>query len=368
MNDAPYAKHLIATHVSFDMELFFDQGVYAPTKDEYEYVGPLDTMTGVVGTGIQQPTAQLLNTLDAITQKYIYPTIGDQAFVPSPAFWGLTKRGKDIREGGEIVYPLVTTEATTGGAYYGDQLLNTTVVDTIQPANQVWRPYYQAVSIPVTDIILNRGGIFDLVKAKMETDGSASLLQKLSRAMWHTSPQNTSLDVDDLDSWVRLTSNTIAGINRSTSTFWQPAGNVNGGSAPLTPTVFESAYQNVVYGYDEPDLCLMDNTRFGNFKMNFTSLIRYEELEQDEVALQAGFRYSFVVNNAVIMADRFVPAEKGYLLNSKYIFPIFNINDYFKIDPWMQPSNQRVVISKIYLMWQIACISPRMQVCIINIT
>jgi hypothetical protein len=29
--------------------------------------------------------------------------------------------------------------------------------------------------------------------------GSASFLQKLSRALWHSSPQNTSLDVDDLN-------------------------------------------------------------------------------------------------------------------------------------------------------------------------
>ena len=349
----------ISTRVVIDME-----SMQVVERDSYEYTGPLDWCAGVVGTGIQQPSAQLLNTLDAITQKYIYPTIGDQTFVPSPAFWGLTKRGKDIREGGEIVYPLVTAEATTGGAYYGDQLLDTTVVDTIQPANQVWRPYYQSVNIPVTDIILNRGGIFDLVKAKMETDGAASLLQKLSRAMWHTAPQNTTLDIDDLDSWVRLTSNTIAGINRSTSTFWQPAANVAGGGVALSPATFESAYQTVVFGYDEPDLALMDNIRFGAFKNNYTSLIRFTELEQDETALQAGFRYHFVVNNAVIMADRFTPAQRAYILNSKYIFPIFNANDYFKIDPWMQPSNQRVVVSKIYLMWQLACLSPRMNVAV----
>jgi hypothetical protein len=318
---------------------------------------------GTIGTGVSQPSAQLVGTLNAITQKYIYPTIGDQVFVPSPLFWGLTKRGKDIREGAEIVYPLATAEEMTGGSYYGDQLLNTTVVDTIQPANQVWRPYYQSIAVPVTDIILGRGGPMglDLVRSKMEI-GAGSFLQKLCRALWHTSPQNTSTDIDDLTSWVADTSNTIAGINRSTSTFWQPAAPVTGGAAALSPAVFETAYQSIVYGYDEPDLCVMDNERYGAFKNNYTQLIRYMDLEQDDTALQAGFRYHFVVNNAVIMADRYTPAQTAYILNSKYIFPIFNANDYFKIDPWMQPSNQRVVVSKIYLTWQLACISPRMNV------
>jgi len=323
---------------------------------------------GVIGTGIQQPSAQLVNTLDAITQKYIYPSLGDNVFVPSPAFWGLTKRGKDIREGAEIVYPLATTEEMTGSAYYGDQLLQTTVIDSILPANQVWRPYYQSVSVPVTDIILGRGGPMglDLVRSKMEICAS-SFLQKLCRAMWHTSPQNTSIDIDDIDSWVRLTTNTIAGINRTTQTFWQPAANVAGGGVALSPATFEGAYQSVVYGYDEPDLTLMDNVRYAGFKDNYTSLIRYVDLEQDETALQAGFRYHFVVNNSVIMADRFVPAHNAYILNSKYIFPIFNSNDYFHIDPWMMPTNQRVVVSKLYLTWQLACISPRMNVAITNI-
>ena len=323
---------------------------------------------GTVGTGVQQPSAQLVATLNAISQKYIYPTIGDQVFVPSPLFWGLTKRGKDIREGAELVYPLATAEEMTGGSYYGDQLLNTTVIDSIQPANQVWRPYYQSVAVPVTDIILGRGGPMglDLVKSKMEI-GAASLLQKLSRACWHTSPQNTSTDVDDVDSWVRLTSNTIAGINRSTSAFWQPAANYPGGGVALSPTSFEGAYQSVVYGYDEPDLAVMDNIRFAAFKANYTQLIRFMDLEQDDKALQAGFRYHFVVNNAVIMADRFTPAQRAYILNSKYIFPVFNANDYFKVDPWMQPSNQRVVVSKIYLTWQMACISPRMNVAVTSL-
>ena len=77
----------------------------------------------------------------------------------------------------------------------------------------------------------------------------------------------------------------------------------------------------------------MDNTRFAAFKLNFTTLVRFTELEQDDTALQAGFRYHFVVNNAVIMADRFVPAQRAYILNSKYIFPIFNANDYFRSIP-----------------------------------
>lgn len=320
------------------------------------------------GMNLSQPPVLLLNTMNAFTQKYVVPSLADNVFIPSPAFWALTKKGKKLQGGGAIVYPLITTEETTGGAYYGDQLLQTAVIDSIQAAEQQWKPYYQSLSIPVTDILLNRGntGILDLVKTKFEV-ASGSFLQKLCRAMWHTTPQNTTSDVDDISSWVKSTSNTIAGISRSANTFWQPAANVAGGSAALTAAKAETAYQSVVYGYDEPDLILMDNTRFAAFKGAFTTNIRFVAEDQDKEALQAGFRYHFLFNNAMVVADRFAPAQEAYFLNSKYIYPVFHQDDYFKVDPFVKPSNQRVVVSSVYLTWNVICPSPRMHVAVTSL-
>jgi hypothetical protein len=53
-------------------------------------------------------------------------------------------------------------------------------------------------------------------------------------------------------------------------------------------------------------------------------------------------------------------------MNSKYMFPVFHEADYFVIDPWVKPSNQRVLVSNIYLTWQLANLSPRMGVKVIN--
>lgn len=331
-------------------------------------------MAGVVGTGVQSPTAQLINTLDSVGQKLIYPSLGDIVFKPSPTFWALTRNGKKFSAGAEIVYPLVTTEETTGGAYFGDMLLNTAVIDSVQPANQVWRAYYQSVSIPVTDIILGRGGPagLDLVKIKMQI-AAASFLQKLSRSLWHTSPQNTSIDIDDIDAWVGQTANTIGGISRSTLTAWQPAANVTAGAAHLTSTVVESAYQSIVFGYDEPDTLLLNNTDYGNFKIQFTqagtttaNLVRFTG-EQESGVVQPSIRYHFRFNNLIVLADQFLAAGNGYMLNSRYIWPLFNTNSYFRVRPWIAPSNQDVIVSSMHLVWQLGCNSPRMNVKITNI-
>jgi hypothetical protein len=326
---------------------------------------------GAQGSGLAQPPVTLLNTVNAITQKYIIPVLGDTVMVPSPAYWLMTRRGKKFA-GGELVYPILTAEEMTGGAYYGDQLLDTSVVDTVQPADQVWKFYRQAIAIPTTDVILNRGGAgsLDLIRTKYQI-ASSSFLQKLCRALWNTAPQNTSLDLDDILHWLGWSggtafanTNVIAGIDRSVAanSWWQAAAVVGGGSAALSQNTAESAYQSVVYGYDEPDALLMDNTRYGNFKGTLFSTIRFMDDDQDNEALNAGFRYHFLFNSAVTMADRFVPANIAVLLNTKYIFPVFHEADYFTVDPFIKPSNQRVVVSTMYTTLQIICPSPRMNV------
>ena len=325
----------------------------------------------VVGLGLASPPVQLSNTVNAISQKFIVPVLGDNVFKPSPVFWALTREGKRFGAG-ELIFPEIYQEELPGGAYYGDQLLDTSVVDSVQPANQQWKPYRQPVVIPITDIILNRGGSnnLDIIRAKFQT-ASGSFLQKLSRALWHTSPQNTSLDVDDLNSWVNSTTNTIAGINRASSAnaWWLPATAVAGtGALGSTTAPAEPGYQSVTWGYDEPDLFVMNRTSYAAFKGQFTAQIRFGQGMQDDEALQVGFRNHFLFNNAVTMADYFATANQALLLNSKYIFPVFHEADYFNVDPFLKPSNQRVLVSCMYLTWNLSCISSRMNVAFTGIT
>src|SRR5258708_31737749 len=90
--------------------------------------------------------------------------------------WALVRRGKKMA-GGALVYPEFFSEETTGGAYYGAQLLNTALQDVVQPAEQQWRVYYQTVVLPYTEIILVRGGYArgDIVKQKFQTASGAFL-------------------------------------------------------------------------------------------------------------------------------------------------------------------------------------------------
>jgi hypothetical protein len=371
MEELKYGTTRISTRVVFDMASEFLDVV---ERDSYEYSGPVAQCAsgGVTGTGIQTPPALLLNTLDAIGIKEIYPYLGDLIFYPSPTFWAMQRNGKTFRLG-ELIWPLITSQIGTQGNYYGDQMLNTALVDAIQPADQPWRFYYQTITLAITDILLNRGGPIDIMMAQMQI-GAASMLNMLADAMWGIAPFNSSTDVDSIDAWIGQTTNTIAGVSRTAVTAWAPPGNISAGAAHLTVAVGEQAYQTVTFGYDYPDVLVLNNTDYGNFKIAFTanttsspSIIRAFDNFADRDAVQTNLRYQFMFNNCMVIADRYVPTGNGYMFNTKYLFPVFKSDAYFTVRPWIAPSNQDTVSTLIRLGWQVSSNSPRTGCKIINI-
>jgi hypothetical protein len=334
-------------------------------------------MAFTVGTGINQPSALLVNTLQSISQKLIYPKIGDLVFQPSPTFSFLNQYAKKYNAGAEIVYPLLTSKITTRGSYWGDQLLPTSAIDAIQPADQVWRGYYQAVTLPVMDIVIGRGGPvgLDLVKTYVQA-AAGSMLDMLAEAVAGNSPFNSSTDLDSLNAWVLSTTNTIAGINRSSNTFWQPAANSTV-SGHLSPTKLLPAYFSITYGYDEPNLLILNNADFANFELQFvstststatTNVIRANDNFADTAPMQTALRYHMRFKNAVVLADQHFPAGTGYLLNTKYIWMIYNLGSYFRMTPWIMPSNQDVITARIHLICQLGCNRPLAQIALTSIT
>lgn len=277
--------------------------------------------------------------------------------------------GKKIQGGSAIVWPVVFQEDTPGGAYWGTQILDTSTTDSIQPAELQWKFYDQPITIPYTDVLLNRGpgAVIDLVKAKEET-AMASLLQKLSRAVWDTAPQNTALDIDSLVDWTQSITNTVAGISRTTNSWWRPGGTQAANrtaSGNLSLTDMQLAYGDVTFGNEEPDTIIATQLGFNAYWGLLVGNIRYM---RDEDTTRAGFKRHLMFNNAVVMHDQFATALAMTFLNTKYIYPCFHSDDYFVVDPFLRPSNQRILSSFIWVTLNLKCLSPRMQQVLVSIT
>lgn len=324
----------------------------------------------VVGIGVSQPPVTLIRTADAVSQKHFRPYLVDAWAKPSPSWWRMTRLGIKLDGGSAIVIPVSFAEETSGGAYWGANILDTSMSDLVQPAQWEWKQYYQTIAIPYTDVLLNggKGQVLDLIKLKEET-AMASLLQKLSRALYGVAPQNTSIDLDSLVAGVVTTTNTYAGINRSVAAnaFWKSgagAGPTTLG-ANLSLAAMQTEYGKITFGNEEPDTILTTQAGWNAFWNLLVGNIRYM---RDEETTRVGFKRHLVFNNAVVLHDQFVPAGQMYFLNTKYICAAFLDRDYFVIDPFIKPSNQRVLISGIYVTMNLLVKNPRMQSAIVSIS
>ena len=313
-----------------------------------------------VGFGVSQPPVALLKTADALTQKYVAPMLADAIFKPSPTYWRITRDGKKLAGGASIVWPVVYQEETPGGAYWGTQILDTSAVDSIQPAELQWKFYNQPITIPYTDVLLNAGptGVLDLIRAKEET-AMGSLLQKLSRAIWGIAPHNTALDFDPIPSALGDSTTTYAGISRASNSWWVCGGGVGpvalGGNLSLS--AMQARYGQVTFGNEEPDTIITTQAGFNAFWNLLVGNIRYI---RDEETTRAGFKRHLMFNNAVVLHDQFVPAGEMVFLNTKYVYPCFHEDDYFVVDPFTRPSNQRILSSFIWVTGNVKFVNPRM--------
>jgi hypothetical protein len=205
------------------------------------------------------------------------------------------------------------------------------------------------------------------VKAKEET-AMGSLLQKLSRAIWGTSPQNTAIDLDPISAALGSTTSTYAGITRVAAT---PFFTCNGGNGPTTASanlslsLMMTAYGTVTFGNEEPDTIITTQAGFNAYWNLLVGNIRYI---RDEETTRAGFKRHLMFNNAVVLHDQFATSGEMIFLNSKYVFPVFHQDDYFVVDPFLRPSNQRILSSFIWVTMNLKFANPRMCARVTSIT
>ena len=332
---------------------------------------------GGIGSQLSQPPATLLNTSNAITQKYFLPRLVDAVFLPSPFFWRTTRFGKQM-EGGALVWPVINQEESTGGAFWGTQLLATDTLDSIQPAELQWRLYYQSCVIPMVDIMLNQGfaGVVNIVHAK-ETVTFGSLLMKLSRGMQRTSPQNTSIDIDGVP-LALASSGTYAGIpigvNSTTGFTWESNGGagptnaaVNSGkgaawflpaatASSITASGLQQEYGACSFGNEEPTLILTTQAGYNNFLTSI--LLSQQRYIDDAETTRAGFR-NVMYNRAAYMHDQFVPTGEIQFYTEKYVRPVFHPGAHFVMRPFVMPSTQEALIGRVVVAIQLQFLQLR---------
>lgn len=141
----------------------------------------------------------------------------------------------------------------------------------------------------MTDLLMNggRSQVISLVRAKEEM-AMASLLTKLSRAIYGVSPNNTALDLDSIPSALGSAGGTYAQLTLAAATGWLS----NGGNGPnmggaVSLTSMQTDYGQATQGNEEPDTVVMRQSGWNAFWVLLQAMQRYI---RDDATTRAGFK------------------------------------------------------------------------------
>jgi hypothetical protein len=289
----------------------------------------------------------------------------------------LKKKGKirTLDGGYEIQVPLEYAENNTYQRYGGYDTLNTNASDVVTSAKYDWAQVALHVVSSGRELRQNAGrsAMISLVKTK-----KANALK--------TAANNFSVDlysdgaltnqIGGLANIIQTNGQgTVGGIDSGTFTFWRnkfkEASGTNAAASPdATKSAAFKADMNSLWlplnrGADKPDLILFSHDFYSLYELGEQQLQRY----QDADLAQAGF-ISLKYKTADVMFDDntnfTTTAEKGYFLNTDYLYVDQHKEAQWTQDDEKRPINQDAIVIPYYWMGQLVCSNRSLQGVIID--
>ncbi|WP_431321671.1 phage major capsid protein [Rhizobium sp. YTU87027] len=267
----------------------------------------------------------------------------------------LKEKGRiiDLDGGYEIQIPLEYGENGTYTRYGGFDTLNTDASDIVTSAKYDWAQIALHVVASGAEIRKNSGRsqMINLVKTKK------------SNAL-KTAANNFSIDVYSDGSLANqigglaqiIQTNgqgTVGGIDSATWTFWRNKFREIAGSNAYTSATlkqeFNALWLQLNRGADKPDLIVLSHDFYSVYEAGEQQLQRY----MDEKKAQAGFVGLKYKTADVIFDDNAnftTTAEKGYFLNTDYLYVAQHKEAKWSQDEEKKPVNQDAVVIPYYWM------------------
>ncbi|MBW9076944.1 MULTISPECIES: phage major capsid protein [Rhizobium/Agrobacterium group] len=278
----------------------------------------------------------------------------------------LKKKGRVINlDGGtEIQIPLEYAENSTYQRYAGFDTLNVNQSDIVTSAKYDWAQVALHVVASGAELRKNAGRsqMINLVKTK-----KANVLK--------TAANNFSVDAYSDGSLANqigglaqiIQSNgqgTVGGINSATWTFWQNKFlEIAGSNAYTKDTLkgeFNKLWLRLTRGADKPDLIVLSHDFYSVYESGEQQLQRY----MDEDMANSGFANLKYKSAQVIFDDNAnftTTAEKGYFLNTDYLYIAQHKEAQWSQDDEKKPVNQDAVVIPYYWMGNMVCSNRSLQ-------
>jgi hypothetical protein len=271
---------------------------------------------------------------------------------------------RDLDGGYEIQVPIEFGENSTYQRYQGFDTLNTNASDIITSAKYDWAQIALHVVSSGKELRMNAGrnSMINLAKAK-----KANALK--------TAANNFSIDLYSDGSLTNqigglaniIQSNgqgTVGGLNSALFPFWRNKFNEIAGTNAYTKDTlkgeFNKLWLQLVRGADKPDLIVLSHDFYSVYESGEQQLQRYTDAD----IAQSGFVGLKYKTADVIFDDNAnfaTTAEKGYFLNTDYLYVFQHKDAQWTQDDEKKPINQDAIVIPYYWMGNIATSNRALQ-------
>ncbi len=300
------------------------------------------------------------------TMRNVSSDVADNVSLHNALSAKLKKKGKFITlDGGyEIQIPLEYAENGTYQRFAGYDTLNTNASDVITSAKYDWAQIALHVVASGRELRMNSGKsqMINLAKAK-KANALKTAANNFSIDLY--SDGSLTNQVGGLANLIQTNGQgTVGGLNSATFPFWRNKFREIAGTNTYTKDTFKgemnALWLQLIRGADKPDLIVLSHDFYSVFESGEQQLQRYTDADM----AQAGFVGLKYKTADVIFDDNTnftTTSEKGYFLNTDYIYVAQHKDAQWTQDEEKKPVNQDAVVLPFYWMGNVVTSNRALQ-------
>lgn len=305
--------------------------------------------------------------LVSTTMRNVASDVTDNVSKHNALLRKLKSKGKVVNDGDggyEIQVPLEYAENQTYQRYAGADTLNVNGSDVVTSAKYDWKQVALHVVSTGAEIRKNSGKarMINLVKTK-KANVLKSAANNFSIDLY--SDGALSEQIGGLANIIQSNGQgTVGGLDSGTFTWWRNKfREIASSNAYTKDTIlgeFNALWLALTRGADAPDLIVLSHDFWSVFEASQQQLQRY--MKADEA--NAGFMSLKYKTADVIFDDNTnfsTTAEKGYFLNTDYLYVKQHKDAQWSEDDAKRPTNQDVVVIPYYWMGNLVCSNRSLQ-------
>lgn len=317
------------------------------------------------------------NTITSIARHFIMPQITDQIYGSNVLLYRLMKGNKRMVQGGtHIEVPLLYKRWTTGGAYSGYDVFDTTPHDTVRNATFNWKQHQVTWSVDgltmlKADSPLAIANFLTLQSQQAYMEMAENLANGLFGDGIGT--LTSAKDIDGLAGLVGTGSSignqNYGGLDRTTYTWWDSSVTGISSTQTMSNANLMTAFTGASRGGQSPTLIVSGQDQWNRFWALEGSQVNYDRnpVGYDSLLKSAGFT-NLLFNNVPWVADSHVTqnvvgasTSRVYMLNENFLHWIVSPRADFYLKPFQEPHNQDAMVASLLWAGNLVCSDPDQQ-------